>query len=235
MIQETSERIGMIARAYWQPLVLTVLVLIALGQLYSWGSTYVELRKVDSLVAKTADLVPVKAEKPSSPPSGPPGAPPQSDAGRKPKVNIFKREQIPYQLTAIYMKDAIIDGQSVQVGGRVGKAVVKDIATSTVVIQEDGVAQPRTLQMFQGGEGPSQKMGPGGQGRMGGMPPKQGGKVAVPGPVLVSPKSSGGPPIDDKTFNKLSNMSRDERRAFIEKLSPEERKQLQDMKRSGGG
>jgi len=44
-----------IAKRYWQSFALAVLILLALFQVYSWGSVYVELSKVDSLIAQTSD------------------------------------------------------------------------------------------------------------------------------------------------------------------------------------
>ncbi|MEW6236738.1 MAG: hypothetical protein AB1656_15245 [Candidatus Omnitrophota bacterium] len=48
-------RFQLIAKRYWQSFALAILSLLVLFQLYSWGSVYVELAKVDSLIAQTSN------------------------------------------------------------------------------------------------------------------------------------------------------------------------------------
>jgi hypothetical protein len=187
-----SNRIGLLARAYWQPLALAVLALLACSQVIAWGVAAIELGKVDSLIEQTKNAEPAalpakdgaKTATPGAPPQGmqpggpapggpapggpapggpapggpapgpipgakPGGAPPQE---KKPAKNIFKKTQVNYKLSAIYLDKAVINGQPVTVGQNVGKAKLKEINIFSAVL-EDEKGKPITLQLFQGGGG----------------------------------------------------------------------------------
>ncbi len=222
-----KERIGLIARAYWQPLVLLVLLLVAVGQIYSWGATFIELKKVDSLIAKTENVNPEKKTSDSSPSSSEENKPPEE---KKPAKNIFKREDIPYQLTAIFMDSAIIDGQTVKVGERVGKALVKEIALSSVKIQEDGTTNTREIHMFQNSDG--------GEGGRGDRRNDRGSRMSSGSrSSQVSSGPSGRQALSGRNpdMEKIRNMSPEQRRQFIQNMSPEERERMRGMARERFG
>ncbi len=166
-----SNRIGQLARAYWQPLALAVLALLACSQVIAWGVSAIELSKVDKLIEQTKNTEPAALQtkdgptpatpgapqgmNPGGPPSGgnpganPAGTPPQE---KKPAKNIFMKVQVNYMLSAIYLDKAVINGQPVSVGQNVGTAKLKEINIFSVVL-EDEKGNPITVQLFQGGEG----------------------------------------------------------------------------------
>ncbi|RJP19733.1 MAG: hypothetical protein C4527_26330 [Candidatus Omnitrophota bacterium] len=224
MTSQSKERISTIARAYWQPLVLFALLLFAMTQIYSWGATFVELKKVDSLIAKTENTTPVNENSSeNSPPQGN-QAQNKNQANAEPKNpqrNIFKRETIPYQLTAIFRDNAIIDGQTVQVGGRVGKATIQEIGVSSVQILEDDKDTPRTITMFQsGGGGSGSTMARGGRTARANAPTNR-------NPAVSSQRTAAGSGGGfEANLERIRNMPREERRQFIQNMSPEEREKM---------
>lgn len=177
---------------------------------------------------------------PGGMPPGQPGQPGQSGDPKQPAKNIFRRDQIPYQLSGIYMNTAVIDGQYVKVGERVGKAVVKEIAATTVKIQEDGKDQPRTLELFQGSGGG----GGGGGGDMGGGMSRPGGpRPGGPGSrPQVSLPGQGRPPQTARAKGPMSdfqNMTREQRQETFKNMTPEQREQMRQqfggVRRGGPG
>jgi hypothetical protein len=142
-----KKNIGSIARAYWQPLVLLALLLLILAQTYSWAIKYVELRKVDTLIIQTEDLSITGDQKTANQPP----QPPQQNNPVKPDKNIFKKENINYQLSAIYMDKAVINGKDYKAGDKIGNATLIEIGVFHAKIQEEGKSQPRTLELFKGG------------------------------------------------------------------------------------
>ncbi|HOL94181.1 MAG TPA: hypothetical protein PLH79_07535 [bacterium] len=241
-----SNKIGQLARAYWQPLVLATLMLLILSQLISWGVSVAELHKVDRLITETASVQP-ESGNPESPGAertgrpdrpGRPGHP--DDSGNpegggtppSPAKNIFKQENVNYQLTAIYLNKAVINGQEVGVGDKVGgKATLEEIGVSSVVLKEDD-GNTRTLSMFQGEGGGSPDGGGRSRPGMGGPRPG-GGRDNRPGPNLPLPEVLQSRGL---TREQLSNMSPEERRRMFMNLSPEERERARQQfmgRRSG--
>lgn len=236
-----SNKIGQIARAYWQPLVLSTLMLLILSQLISWGVSVAELRKVDRLITNTATVHPestpsaasAQPAQPAQPggssapggPGGPggPGNPGGSESQPQPAKNIFKQDQINYQLTAIYLNKAVINGQEVGVGEKVGgKATLQEIGVSTVVLKDDDGSQ-RTLSMFQGegGGGPDD----GGRPRRVEGGPRPGmGNPSRPGIELPAGLQARG-----LSREQLRSMPPEERRRLIMNLSPEERERMRQQ------
>ncbi|MFB3788167.1 MAG: hypothetical protein ACE15F_17540 [bacterium] len=228
-----SNKFGQIARAYWQPLVLATLLLLILSQLISWGVSVAELRKVDRLITNTATVNPestpsAASAPPAQPggsrapggPGGPgePGNPGGSESQPQPAKNIFKQDQINYQLTAIYLNKAVINGQEVGVGEKVGgKATLQEIGVSTVVLKDDDGSQ-RTLSMFQGEGGGGPGGGPEGGGRSrrgeGGSRP---GMVDRPRSDVELPEALRARGISRE---QLRSMPPEERRRLIMKLTP---------------
>ena len=94
-------------------------------------------------------------QKPGSNPKPGMSVPPDRSAsgtegGRvKPKKDIFRREN-PYNLSGIFMDTAVIDNKYVKVGDQIGKAVVKEIHPTSVIIQEEGKTDTRTLRVVSG-------------------------------------------------------------------------------------
>lgn len=174
----TTDRFGQLARTYWQPLVLSLLALLAFSQVISWGVAAVELHKVDSLIDRTQSSQ-------SSPPAGengqknsskPEGLPKTESSGQEsptadamkpemaetrnsgqssneeqapvPVKNIFKKDEQNYIVSAIYLDKAVINGEAMSVGQSVGKAKVKEIGVFNVVLEEEN-GQTQTIEMFQ--------------------------------------------------------------------------------------
>ncbi len=224
-----SNKIGQIARAYWQPLVLSTLMLLILSQLISWGVSVAELRKVDRLITNTAAAGP--EDKPAAAPGlpGQPGGPPvpgnpgSGEDQPQPAKNIFKQDQINYQLTAIYLNKAVINGQEVGLGEKVGgKSTLEEIGVSTVVLKDDDGSR-RTLSMFQGegGGGPES----GGRSRRGEGGNRPGmGNSPRPGMELPAGLQARG-----LSREQLRNMPPEERRRMFMSLSPEERERMRQQ------
>ena len=234
MSPQTSERIGMLARAYWQPLVLAVLILVIVGQLFSWGATVVEFAKVDRMIeeAENVDSPATESNEPENPRQGPSG--PRADSNRSNQTarNIFKNEKQSYTLTMIYMDTAVINGQNLKVGDRVGKAVVQSIDLTSVELLEDGSESPKTIAMFQGsGDSP-------GGGRRGGGPPsgmRHSGTQRSGNRSPALAVSSGGNQGGGDMFERIRNMSREERRSYFQNLSESEREELRQRARERFG
>ncbi len=229
----SKTKIGTLARAYWQPLVVLVLLLLALSQLYSWGSTYIELKKVDSLIAKTEQTHP--SEKESSSEEDDSNKRTQKKEDNKPERNIFKRESIPYKLTGIFMETAIIDGKYVKEGDRVGKAIVKHIDIFSVQILEDGKTEPRTISMFQSKGGGGGRRFQSNRGRRSSSPSRNPSRTSSPSSnserrETVRNNESGG-----DVFTKIRNMSPEDRRQYFQSLSPEQRERLRAQARERFG
>ncbi|MGI6456240.1 MAG: hypothetical protein ACOX5R_11570 [bacterium] len=162
MTSQLSKKFKFLARRYWQHSMLVLLALLVLLQVISWAETWLELRTIDRLIAAAEEpVVAPDEQKPGSNPK--PGnslpVPPdrsasreQKEEERKPKKDIFRRERIPYNLSGIFMDTAVIDNKYVKVGDQIGKAVVKEIHPTSVIIQEEGKTDTRTLQLFQGSD-----------------------------------------------------------------------------------
>lgn len=222
MTQRVLDRMMPWIRQYWQQGTLGVLGVILAWQVISLLGSWLELRQISSLIAETETLSVITPE----------DDPEANQTPQRENVkNIFKEEQAQYQLTAIYMDKAIINGQQVEVGGRVGKAEVKEIDLFHVVIQEEGKEHSQTLTMFQsgGGGGP----GPSMASRRG--PSRQ-----------RSPGESRGASAGGQTPSRAVEMPQpgqqvnfEQMRARFMNMSPEERaaarEQFRSMRGAGGG
>lgn len=138
------EQFELAVRAHWWRGVIALLGIVLALQLYSWASTLLDFNRINHLISQAEDLS-AKPESGNQPPDGQPKPP------KEPAKNIFKKEDVQYQLTAILMDYAVINGQNVKVGEKAGKAEVKEIGNDFVVIQEEGKEQTTTLSLFQGG------------------------------------------------------------------------------------
>lgn len=235
-----SNHIGQLARAYWQPLVLAVLILLVVSQVYAWAVAAIELRKVDTLISQTEDTTPPKdggnstAEgKPDSPPNGPPQ---ENQESKQPPNNIFKREEINYILSAIYMDKAVINGQDVAVGGKIGNAEVKEIGVWDATIEVDG--QTRKLEMYQGGGGDPSSSGPGDKSpsRSGSSRNKSSGRSgSSPAPVQILMSNGARISIQGMSVDQLRNLPPEQRRQMWENASESERQQLRERFGANGG
>ncbi len=260
-------QLGQLARTYWQPLVLMVFALLVLSQVIAWGIAVVEIKKVDTLITQTekaksspdqpkSDATPPNSDsaKPdgqtpnSTPPNpGNPGNPspdaPNSPSGGdstppKPAKNIFKKEEINYIVSAIYLDKAVVNGEEVGVGQNIGKAKVKEIGVSKIVLEEEN-GNARTVEMFPGsgggGEGPAPMENPpsGGGGMsmsmgmgMGGNPPSGG--AMQPGRPVGNPPP--GAAIGGITIERFKTMTPEERKAFRANMSNQDRQLLRQMR-----
>ncbi len=223
-----SNRIEQLARAYWQPLVLAVLMFLVLSQVYSWGVAAIELSKVDGLIEETEDTSPpiTDGEKPKTPgkPGSTPGKPPQrKEPPKKPAKNIFKKEQVNYNLTAIYMNKAVINGQTVEEGGKIGKATLKEIGLWDATIEVEGAT--RKLEMFKsGGSGPS-------SGSMRSRPPsrsKSKSKTSKAKPVKSGSSSRS---LRDMTMRELKSLPPGEGRRLWENASQKDRDNIMEREK----
>ena len=308
-----------LARAYWQPLLLAILSLLIFLQTYSWAVKFVDLHKVDTILAQAEQINTVKKENKSNPntkempntnpamsnngmmnPGGEgipnpgmmgsmkpgmanpgmmgsmkpgmanpgtmgsmkpgmanprmmsgsmgggmpvriPGSEstPGSNASgdqKKPKKNIFRTDNMTYQLTAIYLDSAVINGQDVKIGDRVGKATLKEIGIFDVKLQEEGKENSQTVQMFTGeGGGP---MG-GGMQQPGGMPPGMNpGQPRNPSFTSLSGGMQPATQMSQQNNNRgnfrdrMQNMTQQERDQFRQRMqnaSPQEREQMRNQ------
>ncbi|MFH1738186.1 MAG: hypothetical protein ABIH23_04200 [bacterium] len=185
-------------RSFWQPIVVALLALGIIGQLGSWGYTALQMHSIDRLVdaAKSEKETKEKesTEQTQGRPPQSPGNPPQ-----QPKANIFHRQRISYVLSAIYKDQAVINGQPVKAGGRVGEATVEEIRLASVMIHEDGKPQPHELEMFQGsgGGGPMPMPRSMGRGRPSSPPPS-----VQRAPLQMMPSSGPPPAVGPQGFSR---------------------------------
>lgn len=241
MKHSIPDRWTQLARTYWQPLVLTLLAILAFSQIVAWGVAVVELKKVDNLIAQTEKPETTTTENKSdeSEQSGPSGSkpPPNPEQPRKPAKNIFKKEELNYMLSAIYMDKAVINGQEVGIGQNIGKATLKEIGINRVVLEEEN-GNSRTVDMFQGGEGAGPSSPPNN------TPSGSPGSRRSGGNRAVSPSGSpsvppGGPmgmgnipanfTFRGMNREQLERMSQEERRNLFQSLSDGEREQLRQQ------
>ncbi len=210
-----SKSIKQFSRTYWQSLVLVVIVFIILTQVYSWGAAVIEMNRVDKLIEQTTGSSQPETiqGKPGSPPgssSQSKGALPKKVAPPKAVKNIFKKEEANYVLTAIYMDKAVINGQAVEMMGKIGKATLKEIGMWDVTIEVNG--STRKLEMFKGG---------------GAVPSKPVTRRRSPKPKKVKTKpsksSSSVRDIRDFSMRELKSLPGDEGMRLWKEASQEER------------
>ncbi|MBI1390852.1 MAG: hypothetical protein GC154_20675 [bacterium] len=235
-------------RVYWQPAIYGLLGFILLIQFGVYGYRWLELRSIDSLIASAENADPAPGAGDSKPgensggpgnPGGPgmPGGPGNPGEERKPEKDIFRKEEVKYQLTAIYFDKAVINGQEVAVGGRVGKATLDEIDGFSVIISEEGSDQSKRLEMFTGQDG-----GGGSPVNRGGGPSSRGG-ISRPRPSSPPPSNSsrrvsndgGSSGIPDDIRERLRSMSPDERRRAFESLPPDVRERIMQRRGNRGG
>lgn len=162
MKRVVTNQLGQLAQTYWQPLVLIFLALLAFSQVVSWGVAAVELKKVDNLIEQTQktqsapDAPSGETSEPGKNNPGQPNSPSSENRPQKPAKNIFKKEKTNYAVTAIYLDQAVVNGQTLKAGQNIGKAKLKEIGVNSVVIEEEN-GEIKTINMFQGGDssGPS--------------------------------------------------------------------------------
>jgi phosphate/sulfate permease len=148
MVHHIKEKINQFARAYWQQLILSVLAILVLSQVVAWGMAISELSKVDRLISQTEDLTTSSQESQKN--SDQTAKPAESAKPAIAKKNIFLKDKTSYQLTAIFLDKAVINGQTVAVGQNVGKSKVKEIGVAEVIIEDEN-GKTQTLKMFRGG------------------------------------------------------------------------------------
>lgn len=239
MRHSIPDRWTQLARTYWQPLVLTLLAILAFSQIVAWGVAAIELKKVDNLIAQTEKSEPAATQ---SKPSDSNQAP-NPEQPRKPAKNIFKKEEMNYMLSAIYMDKAVINGQEVGIGQNVGKAILKEIGINRVVLEEEN-GNSRTVEMFQGGGGAGPSSPPNN------TPSGSPGSRRSGGNRAVSPSGSpsvppGGPmgmgnipanfTFRGMNREQLERMPQEERRKLFQSLSDSEREQLRQQFRQVRG
>lgn len=225
-------------RAYWQQMVYALLGVVLVFQIGGNFYRLLELRQVDHLIAQTNDDGPKSEEgkEGDAPPQSPqmgmggPGGPPGDGQQRRPEKDIFRKEEQKFMLTAIYLNKAVINGQEVAVGGRIGKATLESIASFSVTIQIEGEDNTRTLDMFTGQNGGS--MGNPNNNR----PSRGSSRSQRPGPGMSSPPpmpvmAPGGPGGGGREA--FRNMSPEQRRQMMEQMPPQVRERM--MRRMGGG
>lgn len=133
----------LLCRILFSSLFLTAALLLEANFILSWRSASRELEAVDRIMLDMKESSPggneAAALQPDRSPRGEPIFPPR---------NIFIKQETSYKLTALYMETAVINGQAVQVGDRVGQGVVWEIGNSSVVILEGKEQRPVRLEMF---------------------------------------------------------------------------------------
>ena len=169
-----QERIGL----------FTVLVIVAVAavQGLGWHNAYGRIRDVDALLARAEAVTPPDAKTDEKP--GQQGPPQQ----KQPKDDIFKRQKVNYQLSAIMNEQALINGRMCKAGDRIQSATVIAVAQFSVTIHEDQQDNPRDLHLFsqggggQGGPPPGMNRGPRGGGRRssGGRRAESRGRMGMP-------------------------------------------------------
>ncbi len=140
-------------RSFWQPIVVALLALVVVGQLVSWGYTALQMHSIDQLVEAAQNDPNDESEEQSGSNPGPRRGPPPQQQQVEPTANIFHRQRVSYMLTAIFKDQAVINGQTVKAGGRIGNATLEEIRLASVMIHEDGKPQPQEIKMFQGSGG----------------------------------------------------------------------------------
>ncbi len=244
-----SNRIGQLARAYWQPLALAVLALLACSQVIAWGVAAVELGKVDNLIEQTKNpdpadqqakdgAAPQQGMKPGGPGGNPGakpgGAPPQE---KKPTKNIFKKTQVSYKLSAIYLDKAVINGQPVSVGQNVGKAKLKEINVFSAVLEDEN-GKPITLQLFQGGGGggapspmPMQRPSTRNKGKNKSSRIKKPPKMSAPPGMkrMGRMNTPAGFTFRGMNMDQLKNLSREEKMNLANSMSDSEKEELKNQ------
>ena len=140
-------------RIFWQPLIVVALVLVLLGQFVSWGYTALQMHSIDRLVEAPQKDQDRESDQETPPQHTGRRGPPPGQERLEPKGNIFHRQRVSYQLTAIFKDQAVINGQAVKAGSRIGKATLEEIRLASVMIHEDGKPHPQEIKMFQGAGG----------------------------------------------------------------------------------
>jgi len=160
------------------------------------------------------------------------GQSPTEDRSQIPPKNIFKKEEMNYAISAIYLNKAVINGEAVEVGQPVGKAKLKEIRSSSIVIEEEN-GETRTIEMFQGGVG-GENQEPS-MNEM--MPPNQPSGMGRMSSGRAITRTSGSQPmgippgITIKGINadRYRNMSSEERKNFRNNLSASDRERLKQQ------
>ncbi len=235
------ERVLGYLRAYWQQCVYVGLGLVLAAQLGTTLYRILELRHVDSLIAQAESSEPPPGEnensedQPNRPqsgmrgPGGQPGGPPDGGTPRRPEKDIFRNEEQKFALTAIYLDKAVINGQEVAVGGRIGKATLESILPFSVTIHIEGEDNPRTVEMFTGQSGGSMgKPMNNRSSRDRSRPSRPGPDMSAPSmPMMVGPGGPGG-----GMRGAMRNLSPEQRRDMIRNAPPEVRERM--MRRMEG-
>lgn len=211
-------------RAYWQQIVYIALGAVLLFQVGGTLYRILELHQVDRLIAQAEsnDSKNTKEEnggKQGNPEQGPqmgPGGPQGGGQPRRPEKNIFRIEEPKFMLTAIYLDKAVINGQEVKAGGKIGNATLVSINPFSVTIEIEGEDQPRIFEMFTGKNG-----GEGGR-PAGNASPDRPSRPPRPMP-------GGGPGLGG-----IRNMSPDQRRQMLENAPPEVRARMMQRMESRG-
>lgn len=227
-------------RAYWQQIVYAALGAVLLVQIGGTLYRILELRQVDRLIAQaeSSDSKETKNEnsgKPGNqnmPGPGPqmgPGGPPNGGQSRRPEKDIFRIEKPKFMLTAIYLDKAVINGQEVKAGGKIGNATLVSIGSSSVTIEIEGENQPRVFEMFTGKNG-------GGGRPSGGQPPGRSSRPPRPMPGGGGGPSMPGMPMGGPGMGGMRGpgMSPDQRRQMLKNAPPEVRARMMQRMRSRG-
>ena len=240
MRNRLTDQALLLLRAYWQPALMGFLGLMIVSQLAVFAWRAIELNRISTLIAEASEISPQPAEEEQEASNR------QSNRGgeeqQQPSRNIFIKERTEYQLTAIYMNKAYINGQEVQEGDRVGRAEVIEIDPMSVTIQEEMSDDTQTLTLFQGGGG----------GRRAPMrrpqreerrPQEEEDNEEQEGGGNVQPERPGGfGGMGNMNFQQMrqrfQNMSpgqREEMRERFRSLSPEQRAEIRERFRGRGG
>jgi len=255
--EKRMESIVRFFKSFWQPVILAALSLILMAQLIGWGYAALQMRGIDRLIAAAQEETKpaetsvenprqdAQAGDPANPgnrgdpgnrgsrgsrgnPDGPGG---HGNPELKVSADIFFRRTINYELSAIYKDQAVINGQVVKAGERIGNATLQEIRLASVLIHEDGQPAPRELVMFQGAGG-------GGGPSMGGPPPGRGSAPAMAstagGQAQTAPQGPAGMPMQSV------GSPQNQRREFIQSLrngtfdpgnlTPEQRQRFEEMR-----
>ncbi|MBZ0254630.1 hypothetical protein K8I31_01120 [bacterium] len=225
-------------RAYWQQIVYAALGAVLLFQVGGTLYRILELRQVDRLIAQaeSSDSKDAKDENGGNPENqnkpgpgpqmgpGGPGGPPGGGQPRRPEKDIFRIQEPKFMLTAIYLDKAVINGQEVKAGGRIGNATLVSIEPFSVTIEIEGEDQPRIFEMFTGKDG-------GGGRPSGGRPPGRSSR-----PPRPMPGGGGGPSMPVMQMGGMGGpgMSPDQRRQMLENAPPEVRARMMQQMRGRG-